>query len=113
MSHTNLDLLNLAKSPIPMEYDWNLDNLQTFLDALSVMEMSCIAQETNAVTCVKSRLIGQSRDLITTESSITPKEIHSHKILKVKLSSFIQQIDNASTTKQQKSSYAQVVIVST
>lgn len=67
MSASNF--LSTASKLLP-DFDGKFENLQRFLDAIELVKLVTGEHEAIAVTLIKSKLIGTSRTIITTEATI-------------------------------------------
>lgn len=70
MSTNTAEFFSLASKLVPSQFDGNSENLQSFLDALTLLKNNCENQLANAVAFVKTRLTGKARSLITNENTI-------------------------------------------
>lgn len=70
MAMSVVDFFNFAGKIIPNEFDGSPNKLQSFLDALELLNRNLNNHEENAVCFVKTRVTGKARDLITTENSL-------------------------------------------
>jgi hypothetical protein len=64
------DFFNLAGKILPNEFNGDISKLQSFVDAISLLQVGAAEHEENAVLFVKTRLTGKARSLITTEKSL-------------------------------------------
>ncbi|XP_043659797.1 GATOR complex protein WDR24-like [Drosophila teissieri] len=69
MAQTVTEFIRLATSLIP-EFDGRHENLQSFLDALGLLDSLKGAHETTAVSLIKTKLKGHARNLISNEQTI-------------------------------------------
>ncbi|XP_039228381.1 putative uncharacterized protein DDB_G0284213 isoform X2 [Drosophila yakuba] len=69
MAQTVTEFIRLATSLIP-EFDGRHENLQSFLDALGLLDSLKGAHETTAVSLIKTKLKGLARNLISNEQTI-------------------------------------------
>lgn len=69
MPQTVIEFLNIASKLIP-DFDGKVENLQSFLDALNLVDSLKESHEAIAVNLIKTKLKGCSRNLITSESTI-------------------------------------------
>jgi len=78
---TPAEFINTAAKLIP-DFDGKFENLQRFLDALTLLDSIKGDHESIAITLIKTKLIGTARNLISSETSINL--IKSTLISKVK-----------------------------
>lgn len=69
MSQTITEFLNSAAKILP-EFDGKAENLQSFIDALQLLELIKETHEAVAITLIKTKLKGTSRNLISNERTI-------------------------------------------
>lgn len=67
---TPVEFLNAASKLLP-DFDGKFENLQRFLDAISIVDSIKDTHELLAVSLIKSKLTGYARNLINTESTIS------------------------------------------
>lgn len=70
MAQNNIELINTATKLVPV-FDGKAENLQSFIDALEILELITGEHEVLAVSIIKSRLKGAARNLIGNETTIT------------------------------------------
>lgn len=70
MPQTNVEFLNTASKLLP-DFDGKPENLQSFIDALTLVESIKDTHESLAINLVKTKLKGTSRNLITTETTLS------------------------------------------
>lgn len=70
MSQSITEFLSSAAKILP-EFDGKAENLQSFIDALNILDMIKDNHEAVAVTLIKTKLKGASRHLITNQNTIT------------------------------------------
>jgi len=66
---TPSEFINTAAKLIP-DFDGKFENLQRFLDALTLLDSIKESNESIAITLIKTKLIGTARNLISTETTI-------------------------------------------
>ncbi|CAG9827128.1 unnamed protein product [Diabrotica balteata] len=64
------EFLNIASKMLPSAFDGRAGKLQSFLDALELLEKIAIGHEETAITLIKTRLTNKARNVITTEDTI-------------------------------------------
>lgn len=69
MPQTNIEFLQTVTRILP-DFDGKPENLQSFIDALNIVETIKDTHETLAVNVVKTKLKGAARNLISSESTI-------------------------------------------
>jgi len=69
MAQTLIEFIRLATSLIP-EFDGKPENLQSFLDALGLLDSLKSTHETTAISLIKTKLKGHVRNLISNEQTI-------------------------------------------
>lgn len=69
MAQTNIEFINTATRLIP-EFDGKPENLRSFLDALSLVDTLKGNHESLAVSLIKTKLKGNSRNLLDSETTI-------------------------------------------
>lgn len=69
MAQTMTEFLNTA-SKLITDFDGKAENLQSFIDALSLIDSIKGTHEATAVSLIKTRLRGSARNLISTENTI-------------------------------------------
>jgi len=69
MAQTVAQFLNNASKILP-EFDGKAENLQSFIDAISLLELIKDSHEAVAVNLVKTKLKGTARNLITNETTL-------------------------------------------
>jgi len=69
MAQTLIEFIRLATSLIP-EFDGKPENLQSFLDALGLLDSLKSTHETTAIRLIKTKLKGHVRNLISNEQTI-------------------------------------------
>lgn len=70
MAMSNVEFLNFASKILPQEFDGSPGKLQSFIDALTLLNANSNDQTANAVAFVKTRLTGKARDIITSEGTL-------------------------------------------
>lgn len=81
MTMTPAEFINTAAKLLP-DFDGKFENLQRFLDALSLLDTIKESNESIAVTLIKTKLLGTARNLINSENSI--ESIKATLVAKVK-----------------------------
>jgi len=69
MAQTLTEFIKLATSLIP-EFDGRHENLQSFIDALGLLDTLKGTHETTAISLIKTKLKGHARNLISNEQTI-------------------------------------------
>lgn len=69
MSQTTVEFLKTASSLLP-DFDGRFENLQSFIDALQLINSIKETHEAVAISLIKTKLKGTSRNLITNETSL-------------------------------------------